>query len=78
MTDSADERMARALEEMRDLHREHLAIYRELAASQQDALQKQRELQASAGGRLRLALSLIVVVLVLITVLVIFLFRRVV
>ena len=52
MTDSQDNRIAQVLEEMRDLQREHLAIYRELAASQQDALHKQRELQAAAGGRL--------------------------
>ena len=77
MTGPADDRIARALEEMRDMQREHLAIYRELAASQQESLRKARELQASAGGRLRLALTLIVVVLVLITVLVVFLFRRV-
>ena len=75
MTDSSDDRIARALEEMRDLHREHLVIYRELAASQQESLRRARELQASAGGRLRIALTLIVVVLVLITALVVLLFR---
>ena len=78
MTDSSDDRIAKVLEEMRDLQREHLAIYRELSASQQDVLRKQREMQATAGGRLRIALTLIVVVLILITVLVVLLFRRVV
>lgn len=77
MTDPNDDRIARTLEEMRDLQREHLSIYRELAASQQDALRRSRELQASAGGRLRIVLTLIVVVLVLITALVVLLFRRV-
>ena len=78
MSDASDDRIARALEEMRDLHREHLAIYRELAARQHDALRKQGEMQAGAGNRLRIALSLVVVVLVLITALVVLLFRRVV
>lgn len=77
MTDSSDDRIARALEEMRDLHREHLAIYRELAASQQEALARARELQESAKVRMRIVLTLIIVVLVLITGLVVLLFRRV-
>ena len=78
MTHPSDDRIARALEEMRDLQREHLEIYRQLAADQRDALQRTRELQATSGKRLGLVFTLIVVILVMIMGIVALMFRRVI
>ena len=78
MTHPSDDRIARALEEMRDLQREHLEIYRQLAGDQRDALQRTRELQATSGKRLGLVFTLIVVILVMIMGIVALMFRRVI
>jgi CHASE3 domain sensor protein len=63
VNDERDARIVQLLEELRDLHRQHLDLYREALRNQAEFVQVQRELQQSAAKRLKMIPTLIVVVL---------------
>ena len=65
-----DERTIGLLQEIRDIHREHLEAYRRGLQNQEESVRMQREMQDDYRRRMRLVFILVGVVLVLAGVLV--------
>jgi hypothetical protein len=77
MTDDSLQRVAKALETLGDLQREHVDLVRRLLTLQEEARDAQKQLQKSAGKRLGAIFGLIVLILSMIVVLVGLMFRRI-
>jgi len=60
-----EERIARLLEEIRDLQRQHTDDYRTALRNQEESIRMQREAQSFAQNRLKAVPLLIIVVLVM-------------
>lgn len=60
-----DDRTIQLLQEIRDIHREHLEAYRRGLQNQEESVRMQREMQEDYRRRMRIVLILVIVVLVL-------------
>jgi hypothetical protein len=60
-----DERAIQLLQEIRDLHREHLESYRRGLRNQEESVRMQREMQDDYRRRMRMVLILAAVVVLL-------------
>jgi hypothetical protein len=60
-----DERTIQLLQEIRDIHREHLESYRRGLQNQEESIRMQREMQDDYRRRMRMVLILVGVVVLL-------------